>query len=92
MEIKFKKTKAEPENPFHTVNNYYKKPTSVHDQLMNCICWHSICGHKHYDLESPAQCDYSYCICPKFIQGEVEIWDEVREVEENSRKYEGGLF
>jgi hypothetical protein len=103
MKIKFQKLEEpnlsnnRPENPLHTID-YYRKTKSVHDQLMNCICWHSICGHRFIFDDSSnnkrkaGKCDYPNCICEEFKQGEVDIWDEIREIEENKRKYEGGLF
>ena len=83
-----KKTRNRSENPFHTTS-YYKRTKSVHDQLMNCICWHSYCGHSL----GVGKCDYPYCICEEFVQGSVEIWDYSENyIERDDRKYEGGLF
>lgn len=100
MEVKFKKIgiKAEQidnnkyENPFHETK--YTKPIDFEYQLETCICWHHICGHRFMNEKNKAgKCDYPNCSCEEYKQGDVDIFDFIREVDnENIRKYEGGLF
>jgi len=91
MEIKTKEIinpQNRPENPFHTTS-YYKKTKSVHDQLMNCRCWHAYYTHRLCE----GKCDAPYCICEEFKQGSVEIYDYSENyIKTDNRKYEGGLF
>lgn len=90
--------KEKPRNKFHT-NNYYTikengRPIHIAMQLRMCICRHMIDGHRFVNDDRKAgKCDYPYCLCEEFIQGDVEIWDFSENYKKNDdRKYEGGLF
>ena len=100
MEIQFKKidtldkqtSNNKHENPFHETK--YTKPTSFKYQLKTCICWHHICGHSFMEEKDKAgECGYPNCLCKEYKQGSVDIFDFIRETDdEDVRKYEGGLF
>ena len=103
FQTKTKKTNEEillnkPKNPFHTTNYYTirenSRPIHIKMQLRMCICNHMIDGHRFIGEKGKAgKCDYPYCICKEFVQGNVDIWDYSENyIKSDDRKYEGGLF
>src|SRR5690348_6597193 len=88
-------SKTEIRNPLHTSNYYTIKengrPVHIAMQLRMCICRHMIDGHRFSEQEWKAgKCDYPYCLCQEFIQGDVEIWDCSENYNKNEyRKYKG---
>ena len=97
MEINFQKinnnnNSNKYENIFHETK--YTKPVDFSYQLKTCKCWHHICGHRFIgEMDKAGKCDYPNCLCEIYIQGDVDIFDFIREIDNgNFRKYEGGLF